>query len=97
VTHSLVARHEPERLDGLRVLGRTVRAPGLPYVTRATADEDLVRRLRAGIASAASDPALAEARQVLMITGVTEVDGVDYARIDAIESEAAEAGYPILA
>src|SRR5262249_9918497 len=44
VTHGLLARYRPQALAGTRVLCRTASAPSLPYVTRAGADADLLRR-----------------------------------------------------
>ncbi len=39
-------------LDGTRVLCRSGSAPGLPYVTAAAADEDMLRRLRTALFNA---------------------------------------------
>ncbi|MSP83028.1 MAG: phosphate ABC transporter substrate-binding protein [Alphaproteobacteria bacterium] len=97
VTFAMVGRHTPRALDGLRILGRSARVPGLPYVCPRSASADLVRRLRAGIAHAMVDPSLAEARDALLITGAVNVEREDYAGIGSLEREAAEAGYPTLA
>src|SRR5262245_1551480 len=69
VTHGLVARYRPQALAGTRVLCRTASAPSLPYVTRAGADADLVRRLRGGLERAFADAASAEARYALLLEG----------------------------
>lgn len=96
-TYTLALRYAPEIPEGLRVLARTAAAPGLPYVTRIEADDDLVRRMRAGLAAAAADPDLAEARAALLIAGVAVVERDDYERVDAMERETRELGYPELA
>ncbi|MEX2648410.1 MAG: PhnD/SsuA/transferrin family substrate-binding protein [Alphaproteobacteria bacterium] len=96
-TFELVRRTTPEAVASLRVLARTAPAPGLPYATRIEADADLVRRLRVGLATAVTDPSLAEARGALLIAGVEPVERADYERIDAMEREAARLGYPDLA
>jgi ABC-type phosphate/phosphonate transport system substrate-binding protein len=62
-------RHEPERLQGLRVLGSTASAPGLPLVTsRLTAPAEL-GALRRALHAACGDPALADVRAALFIGG----------------------------
>lgn len=96
-THALIGATMPGFLDDLRVLARTAAAPGLPYATRVEAPDDLVRRLRAGFARAAADPSLAEARAALFIAGVEPIERADYDRVDAMEAEARERGYPVLA
>ncbi len=97
VTFALAQRYTPRKLDGLKVLGRSARVPGLPYVCPHAAGDDLVRRLRAGIARAMEDQDLAETRAALLITSVVEVEHADYAMIDALEREATANGYPTLA
>jgi ABC-type phosphate/phosphonate transport system substrate-binding protein len=96
-THALAGATMPGFLDGLRVLGRTAAAPGLPYATRAEAAADLVHRLRAGLVRAAADPSLGQARAALFIAGVEPIERMAYERIDAMEAEARRLGYPELA
>lgn len=95
-TFELVRRATPEAVAALRVLGRTASAPGLPYSTRIEADVDRVRQLRAGLAAAAADPALDEARAALLIAGIEPIDRPEYERIDDMEREAVALGYPAL-
>jgi ABC-type phosphate/phosphonate transport system substrate-binding protein len=97
VTHGLLARHRPQALAGTRVLCRTASAPGLPYVTRAGADADLLRRLRAGLERAFADPELAEARGALLLEGAAMLPLAAYDRIDELEAAAIAAGYPEIA
>ena len=97
VTHGLLARHRPRALAGTRVLCRTASAPGLPYVTRAGAAADLLRRLRAGLERAVADPELAEARRALLLEGAAMLPIAAYERIDELEVAAIAAGYPEIA
>ena len=89
VTYALLARHRPAALTGLRVLVESAPAPGLPYVTAAGADDDLLARLRGGLRQALGDPALAAARDALLIEGIEVLPRRAYARIEAMEAEAA--------
>ena len=93
VTHALLARHRPEALDGLRVLARSPAAPGLPYVTRAEADDDRLARLRGALFAALEDPGLASAREALLITGAEVLPENAYQRIVDLEQRAEELGY----
>jgi len=91
--HALLTRHRPAALAGLRVLARAPLAPGLPYVTRATADDDILARLRDGLFEALAAPDLAEARAALLIAGAEILPDSAYQRILAIEREALDLGY----
>ena len=81
VTHALVRHHAPRRLTGLREIGFTRRAAGLPYVTRADLDRATLGRLRQGLFAALADPALAEARAALLLTGAEILPDDAYADI----------------
>jgi ABC-type phosphate/phosphonate transport system substrate-binding protein len=97
VTHGLLARYRPQALEGTRVLCRTASAPALPYITRAGADPDLLRRLRAGLERALADPNLTEARTALLLEGAAALPLAAYDRIDELEDAAIAAGYPEIA
>jgi ABC-type phosphate/phosphonate transport system substrate-binding protein len=97
VTHGLLARHRPQALAGTRVLCRTASAPGLPYVTRAGADADLLRRLRGGLKHAFADPQLREVRDALLLEGAAVLSLAAYDRIHDLENAAVAAGYPAIA
>ena len=97
VTHALIARHAPEELAGTRVLTRIASAPGLPYVSRIDASDDLVARLRAGLARAVADPDLGAVREALLIRDFEVLALAAYERMPEMEAEAAGAGYPVLA
>lgn len=93
VTHALLARYRPSALAGTRVLTTTRSAPGLPYVTRAGVNADLLGRLRDGIHAAFADTQLADTREALLLSGVQVLDQEAYRCIDAMEHAARAAGY----
>ena len=96
VTHALLARHRPAALAGTRVLARTASAPAPPYVTRADAGDDLVRRLQAALRAALADPGLEAAREQLLLDGIEVLPPRAYLRIPAFARLAARHGYPVL-
>lgn len=96
VTFALLARCRPAAVAGLRILAETARAPALPYATAAGAPDEQVARLRDGVLAAVADPALARAREALLIRGAVASTLADYAIIERHEREAAELGYPEL-
>jgi len=93
VTHALLARHRPEALAGLRVLTRSPAAPGLPYVSRAAAGDDLVARLRAALFAALEDPDLASVREALRLAGAAVRPISAYRPILDMEARARALGY----
>ncbi len=78
VTYALLQRHRPAATAGLRAIGRTAPAPGLPLVTRRDATDETVEALRAAWRGALADPALAEARAALLIEGLEILSDADY-------------------
>ena len=97
VTYALLLRHLPEAVQGLKVLTTTERAPGLPYVTAATAGPDLLARLRAGLAEALELPDLAAVRKDLLIAGFEVLPTEAYERIREMEAAADAQSYPAVA
>lgn len=97
VTHALLRQYRPDALAGTRVLCRTPSAPGLPYITHGAADDDLVRRLQAGVARAFADPDLADIRAALRLAGAAELPLSAYDRIIEVGNAAVAAGYPAVA
>ncbi len=97
VTYTLLSRHRPAAVASLRQLGQTVDAPGLPYVTRADASDDLLKRLRTALFSALDAPDLATARETLLIAGAEVLPENAYDRIIEIENESRALGYATLA
>lgn len=96
VTHALLARHGPDRLAGTRVLTYSPQAPGLPYVAGRAVDADRRACMRGAVHAALADPALAEARDALLIAGAEDLPLSAYDEIVAMEEEAAAMGYPVL-
>lgn len=96
VTYRLWEASEPASVAGLRILGTTPAAPNLPYITRKDAAPDLIARLREGLFEALADPALASARQALMLKGAEVLPLAAYDRILEIEEQAIALGYPTI-
>ena len=93
VSHALFRRCRPEVVAATRIVGRTVEAPGLPYVTRAPADSDLTLRLRAGLLRAFADPRLRSVRDVLLIAGLDVLPVATYRCMTDMETEARDRRY----
>jgi ABC-type phosphate/phosphonate transport system substrate-binding protein len=97
VSWGMLARHAPEMLDGLRIVGETPRGPGLPYITSlATSDAEL-KILQTAIKDAIADKDLAGATRALGLIGVEILDEDDYARLAQLGTDAERLGYPIIA
>lgn len=96
VTHALLARHDPGRLEGTRTLGFSPDAPGLPYVAGRAVHEDEAARMRAALRAAFADPSLADSREALLIAGAEELPLAAYDEIVTMEREAIDMGYPEL-
>jgi ABC-type phosphate/phosphonate transport system substrate-binding protein len=92
VTHARLQMHAPAVLSGTRVLMRSPPAPGLPYVTNATASDDLVDALRAGLDRALTDVTLTAARDDLLIAGAETLPLSAYDAIPEMEQGADRAG-----
>jgi ABC-type phosphate/phosphonate transport system substrate-binding protein len=96
VTYALLRRHRPAALSGVRKLGRTGRAPALPYVTRSVADADTLARMRAALFQAFADPGLTAVREALLLKNVEVVPVSAYQRITAFHDLAISHGFPRL-
>ncbi len=97
VTFAVAERFAPETANGLKTVGWTDAAPGLPYVTSARRDGGFATAVRRGLMAAAEDSALADVRDGLLLTGFTVLEPQAYAGILEMERAADEAGYPSLA
>jgi len=93
VTHALLSRCRSDVIAATRIIGRTGEAPGLPYVTRAPADSDLMLRLRAGLLRAFADPLLRPVRDVLLIAGLEVLPVGTYRCMTDMEAEARRRRY----
>jgi ABC-type phosphate/phosphonate transport system substrate-binding protein len=96
VTYALLERHRPATLSGIRKLGRTDRAPGIPYVTRSTVAKDTVARMRTALFRTFDDPHLTTVRQTLLLEDVEEIHLSHYERITEFQQTAVSHGYPEL-
>jgi len=92
ITYATLSRHKPATVAGTRVLCRTPAMPGLPLIAGKAASADDIETMRAGLAAAAADPALAEARKSLGITGMHFLKKSDYDRLAAALLKSEEAG-----
>ena len=97
VTFALLRRHTPEAVDRVQVLEWTESAPGLPFVTAAARRADEVDTLRRALSDAMADPALASAREALLLDGISVLSEDAYSEIRHFEESAAALGYPELA
>jgi len=97
VTHGNLARFAPERLAGTRILAETAKTPGLPFVTRAAADDRELAMLREALTRLSDDPAAALIRRTLGLRGFAVLPERAYDRVLEIERAAVALGYPQLA
>jgi ABC-type phosphate/phosphonate transport system substrate-binding protein len=96
VTFALFGRCRPERAVGLRVLGFTSPAPGLPLVTNRSISPSDLGRLRSALAWLFQAPEMSALRARLMLTGISFPPANVYQAIAMQEQRAAELGYPEL-
>jgi ABC-type phosphate/phosphonate transport system substrate-binding protein len=83
VSFGLMSRHEPHRVDGLRILTRTPAMPGLPLVAGGNVSETDARAMRHGLREAVADPELRRARDRLGLKGIEFIGSADYGRLSA--------------
>ena len=93
VLHALLARHRPQGLKGTRVLCLSEPAPAPPIITRASADRKLIDKLRDALGEALSDDSSRDAREAMLLDGVTLLPLQDYAKIIETESVSLRFGY----
>lgn len=92
VTYATLSRHRPAIVVGTRVLCRTPAMPGLPLIAGQAATAGEVEAMRAGLAAAASDPKLADARHSLGIKGMHFQHEREYNRLAAALAKAEDVG-----
>lgn len=97
ITWGLHERYAPETLAGIRILAETPMGPGLPYITRLSADDGEVAALRDSLAEVIADPANREVLDSLGLTGIELLSDADYAELEAFDAEARRLGYPKVA
>jgi ABC-type phosphate/phosphonate transport system substrate-binding protein len=91
VTYAHLKRSRPELIAGTRVLLHTRETPALPFVISTAQSEETAALVGRALAEAVADPATAEARHLLALTGLETLDPAAYdvtlgvaARADAV-------------
>jgi ABC-type phosphate/phosphonate transport system substrate-binding protein len=97
VTFGNIKRFSPELLASIAVLAETPSGPGLPLITRASATDAEIELIRAALRAALAEPALAQVRDVLALTGFSELSDGDYEVLLDYERQATALGYPTVA
>lgn len=97
VTHALLSDTMAEAVAGTCVLTVTPHAPNLPYVTHIGRSEEEVRAMQIALLEAAEDPRTVAVRARLRLVGFTLLPQKVYERIESLERQAADMGYPELA
>lgn len=97
VTFAHLRRWRPAWAEAVRVLAETPATPGLPLVTAAATDDATVGALRDALAAVSGDPALADARATLFLSGFDCLPQETYARVTELADGAARLGYAELA
>ncbi|CAB3750351.1 phosphate ABC transporter substrate-binding protein [Burkholderia puraquae] len=95
VTFAYVRDALPELLEGIRIVGMTASAPGLPFVASRALSDTQAAALRDALDRAVE--ADAERARVLRLKGFERLSPGDYDTIARFEREAAAHGYPELA
>jgi ABC-type phosphate/phosphonate transport system substrate-binding protein len=93
--HMLIARHAPELTAGIRVLTSTELAPMPAFVASADTPADIVARLRAAFAAAASQSWFAPLGDLLLLDGFAGMTAAHYAPTLAWDRAARAAGYEL--
>ena len=96
VTWALLVKHEPERATQFKIIQQTPSAPGLPFITSAHTPPETLEKLRAALTSICTDPALARARDAVLLDGAALLGDDDYERVLDLEKRAIAQGYPVL-
>lgn len=95
VTFGLAARHRPDLVAGLRVIGETAASPSLPFVTRGAASGAEIENFRTALRDAVAEAV--EPCAHLGLSGIEALPPDACAQVMALERNAAAAGYPHLA
>lgn len=81
VSFGLLARCEPNRTDGLRILARTPAMPGLPLIAGGAVSEADIRGMKQGLRAAIDDPSLERVRSLLGLKAIRFTGMADYGRL----------------
>ena len=96
VTWAALRRYEPVLTNALRVIGTTQSTTALPFVTARSTPDAEIQAIRAALAAAVADPALASLRDALFLRDIVPADEIALAPVRAAERTAIAYGYPIL-
>ncbi|WP_237832693.1 phosphate/phosphite/phosphonate ABC transporter substrate-binding protein [Obesumbacterium proteus] len=91
VTLALLQKAEPQCLSGLKIIGETPPAPGLPLIT-AAGNETRLLRLRRALKKMVEDPSMAAVRSRLLISGFSPISVDEYQRCSDMKLRAAALG-----
>ena len=97
ITFALLSKGKPEEVEGLRILGYTDKAPGLPLITSLRTPPSDVARLRRALDEACADPELAQCCAALLLEGFELLPPAAYDAIGAMRNRAIGLAYPELA
>ena len=92
----MLERYRPTTLEGTRALCYTLRAPGIPYVTRSDMAPNLRTLVQRSLLEAFEDPEVKTAGEAVFIDGIQVLAPDTYDQIAEFELEAARLGYPEL-
>ncbi|MDN7877190.1 phosphate/phosphite/phosphonate ABC transporter substrate-binding protein [Burkholderia aenigmatica] len=95
VTFAYVRDALPELLEGIRIIGMSASAPGLPFIASRALEDTQVAALQDALDHAVT--ADAERARVLRLKGFERLSPADYDTIARFEQQAAAHGYPALA
>jgi ABC-type phosphate/phosphonate transport system substrate-binding protein len=93
VLHALLLRHRPGALVGTRILAQSAPVPAPPFVASAAMPDDTRKRIREGLLEALVDPALVDARSILLLDGAELLPAHEYLKIVELEAVALRRGY----
>ena len=97
ITWAHLQRLRPALTRRLKVLGWSVRSPGLPLITGRNTDPVTYEALRSVLDAVEHDPALRDVRAELLLDGFNALPAAQYRAIAHLEQIAAAQGYPTLA
>ncbi|MEM8689270.1 MAG: PhnD/SsuA/transferrin family substrate-binding protein [Pseudomonadota bacterium] len=96
VTWALMVAHEPVRAAQFKIIQQTPSAPGLPFITSIHTPPETLEKLRAALTTVCTDPALASARDKVLLDGAALLGDDEYQRVLELEQRAIAQGYPVL-
>lgn len=96
VTYALLKRHKPTALDGVRIIGATTAAPGLPLITAPGVSAELMAALCGALEDIIDSPGGRSSCDALLITGFSRVTRADYDVITKMSDYAKRQGIAAL-